>query len=1063
MTGHADAAPDAEPPDAAEQTAATQPPGDVNDMYNAQNASAGQWTGVSQWQDSSRSHWDDHDRQSWGGDWHGWREVDNTPAWERRQSWDATTAATVGYTDATADGKTIEEVPGQMVEPAVFRGAIREIEDQGHGMEATCTTTAALRGDNGGFQGDWTDRRSFPGNGRASEKLAVPTFTGDDSDDIGNWARSYLRQIEAWRRMTMLPGSQQGLVLYQNLGGKAWIAAEELSVPRLASEGGVGYFVSWINARFLDLEVARIGKAFSDFFRRLKRKPGQTIREYNSEYDRLHARLREVGCSIPQECAAWLYIDRLQLDEPQELNLLASVGNEYNLNRLQQAAVLHDRGHRKPWESGRTRKPYTAHLTESPDGASEDGDGGDHEDLDLEDGVPEDVAVAYATYQSAKDRYKEHVKARGYQGDRSSAPTQEAPKKNDKAKEDKIKIMKARSFCGSCGKKGHWHRDPECPNFGTSAQGASRAAVKEVGVCHHVPEKVFSLRHDGPALLGITDTACAKAVTGTMWLQQYSDVLKDIGAVPELVRESESFRFGTGKVHHSSFHVVLRFSLGNKIVEMRTSVINGDVPLLMSKSALAQLGMVYDVAENRADFTRVGLTGVELVTTSSGHPAIPIVPAKACSGPERLVIGETVSSGSSQYTAFALSVLRHVQCESGSSRTTGPEDTTTKTTTPPTPTTVTTKAPPFKILYDKKLSPVVKELLTQDQLHGVSFMNWWEKTKINPDFWLERDSMWHRIHVVPRRALCNPSTWKTQHTVQKNILLQSVGDLRVTEGFCCRSGKPLEVAVDQWTHGGGDSSFPLLWVGRSSFAKVKPPLSPQADPEMACKQPAISKMTKTQLLEECNRLGLLVHRSWTCEELKATIMEYRMNDPETQQASAMKSVSGMTLAELRTKADGLGVMYNSTTTKGNLIRLIRDATSTPGSELMKIGKYRGYEFQEIPRQYGMWAAREIRMSSNPHVEFEETATVPYPLDNASQAASTGSTEWDVVTERRGRSSRDLPIAPRISKRDAPAIPEEVMDSELDPATMDEIQALETRLAVLKQKAKAAAIPPPATK
>ena len=92
----------------------------------------------------------------------------------------------------------------------------------------------------------------------------MPVFTGEDSDDIGNSARSYLRQIEAWRRMTYLPASQQGLVLYQNLAGKAWIAAEELSVPRLASDGGVGYFVAWINDRFLDLEVARIGKAFSD-------------------------------------------------------------------------------------------------------------------------------------------------------------------------------------------------------------------------------------------------------------------------------------------------------------------------------------------------------------------------------------------------------------------------------------------------------------------------------------------------------------------------------------------------------------------------------------------------------------------------------------------------------------------------------------------------------------------------------------------------------------------------------------------------------------------------------
>ena len=84
----------------------------------------------------------------------------------------------------------------------------------------------------------------------------VPTFSGEDTDDIGGSARSYLRQIEAWRRMTYLPPAQQGLVLYQNLSGKAWIAAEELSVPRLGADGGVSYFVSWVNTRFLDIEVA---------------------------------------------------------------------------------------------------------------------------------------------------------------------------------------------------------------------------------------------------------------------------------------------------------------------------------------------------------------------------------------------------------------------------------------------------------------------------------------------------------------------------------------------------------------------------------------------------------------------------------------------------------------------------------------------------------------------------------------------------------------------------------------------------------------------------------------
>ena len=42
------------------------------------------------------------------------------------------------------------------------------------------------------------------------------------------------------------------------------------------------------------------------------------------------------------------------------------------------------------------------------------------------------------------------------------------------------------------------------------------------------------------------------------------DLISKVHQKPEIVREAEAFRFGTGKVHHSSFHVVLYFSLGDK-------------------------------------------------------------------------------------------------------------------------------------------------------------------------------------------------------------------------------------------------------------------------------------------------------------------------------------------------------------------------------------------------------------------------------------------------------------------------------------------------------------------
>ena len=103
-------------------------------------------------------------------------------------------------------------------------------------------------------------------------------------------------------------------------------------------------------------------------------------------------------------------MDRLQLEESQELNLLASVGNRYSLHHLQHAAVLHDRGQRKPWESttGKGRRTNYTHMT------NHDMSDEDEEDADNpEDAIPEEVAEALMTYQSAKEKYRAQQRSRG--------------------------------------------------------------------------------------------------------------------------------------------------------------------------------------------------------------------------------------------------------------------------------------------------------------------------------------------------------------------------------------------------------------------------------------------------------------------------------------------------------------------------------------------------------------------------------------------------------------------------------------------------------------------------
>ncbi|CAE7527742.1 unnamed protein product [Symbiodinium necroappetens] len=182
---------------------------------------------------------------------------------------------------------------------------------------------------------------------------------------------------------------------------------------------------------------------------------------------------------------------------------------------------------------GKGRKTHTAHVTSCGTGDYSDSE----DDGEFGDGVPEEVAQAFLTYQTAKNRYKEQVKNRGYQANGKDDNGERDGKRDGggQGRDERLKKLKSKSYCASCGRKGHWHKDPECPNH-KGPGGADEKNVRGVEVCHHVPAEVMTLKHEGEALVGITDTACAKSVAGTSWLQRYSDLASKVGEKVDLVK-----------------------------------------------------------------------------------------------------------------------------------------------------------------------------------------------------------------------------------------------------------------------------------------------------------------------------------------------------------------------------------------------------------------------------------------------------------------------------------------------------------------------------------------------
>ena len=71
---------------------------------------------------------------------------------------------------------------------------------------------------------------------------------------------------------------------------------------------------------------------------------------------------------------------------------------------------------------------------------------------------------------------------------------------------------------------------------------------------------------------------------------------------------------------------VVAIHIEGKWILLKAAVIHGDLPLLGSRGVLADLGMIYDLKNHKADFTTLCVKGMQLWTTPTGHLALSVHP-----------------------------------------------------------------------------------------------------------------------------------------------------------------------------------------------------------------------------------------------------------------------------------------------------------------------------------------------------------------------------------------------------------------------------------------------------
>ena len=246
--------------------------------------------------------------------------------------------------------------------------------------------------------------------------------------------------------------------------------------------------------------------------------------------------------------------------------------------------------------------------------------------------------------------------------------------------------------------------------------------------------------------------------------------------------------------------------------------------------------------------------------------------------------------------------------------------------------------------------------------------------------------------------------------------------------------------------------------------------------------------TKQELLNEAQARGLWVNPKWTVPEIRSIVQE-DMNrgtpNPLDAKAQLPVGLSKMTVAEMQATAEGLGVEVPPRATKRTIMRLIRDNAGGGSQLVMSFGRYKGYLYSETPMGYRKWAMAEVASNPNRSEDLQiyanwcqmsaEVTTTParyVEVDDPELNAmnpyvpdeSEGHASWELLARAPwSGASSSQPLAAKAKAR-APATTRRppassttsergyrTMETEVDPEVLDEIQHLETRLAVIRDR------------
>ena len=431
-------------------------------------------------------------------------------------------------------------------------------------------------------------------------KIEIPKFSSKKPYD------RYKVELEAWSLATETKKEKQGLVVALSLpeDDESQIRDKvfsEIDLSALNGEDGLDLLMGYLDKQFGKDDLTVTYEFYVDFDR-CKRAGGQKVNDFILEFEKKYNILAKKDAKLPPVILAMKLIDSCGLTQIEKQLVLS--GMDYG---QKDALFVQAKASLRKFVG----EQATADKMHSQPAVK----------VESLDGIDEEVLVAAGWQKTGSGFNKKSF--RGWSDQRDGQRSDTGQGRNGYGQRYPMGREGAPRACFHC--KSVMHLKANCPHLKGKSDDSKAKSEDVILFTGNTQQELALLSYDAWNS-AVLDSACSSTVCGESWITDFLNQLDSESSGK--VRKGQSdkvFHFGGGEKLKSKYSITFPCQLAGETVCITTDVVDSDIPLLLSLSAMKKAKMVWNFADGIVEI--FGKT-VVLNTTSCGHHCVPILPAE---------------------------------------------------------------------------------------------------------------------------------------------------------------------------------------------------------------------------------------------------------------------------------------------------------------------------------------------------------------------------------------------------------------------------------------------------